>query len=96
MLLFIPTERKYKKEQKGKKFNRVQLTENITNNFITRLGLKSLQSGRVTSKQLNSFLRCLRKYLKKKTVLIKLSIFPHTPITKKPVGVRMGKGKGNV
>lgn len=95
-MLFIPYQQKYKKQQKNKNNNRINLTYNLIEKYTTRLSLKTIRSGKISSIQLKSFFQCLRKYLKKKAVIIDLHIFPQIPITKKPLGVRMGKGKGTV
>lgn len=92
-MLFIPVRQKYKKQQKGKAFNKIV---SVRSNLIYgQLGLKILSSYRLNSKQLLAIYNGIRKKIKRKGKLI-VNIFPQTPITKKPVEVRMGKGKGNV
>jgi len=92
---FIPTNSKYKKQQKGKK------SSHITNNIkffqlkSGSIGLKALSFGRITTKQLQTLKQQINKQLKKKGRL-KMNIFPQTPISKKPLEIRMGKGKGAV
>lgn len=92
---FIPQKQRYKKQQKGKSFNRVNSVKLINSTQIEMIGLRTQSSGRVTSKQLLSFYKNVKKLIKK-TGRIILCIYPQTPITKKPIEVRMGKGKGNV
>lgn len=91
-MLFIPSKQKYKKQQKGKSFNKISKISFLK---YGQIGLKVLSSLRITSKQLSALYNWLRKKLKKKGKVI-ISVFPQTPITKKPIEVRMGKGKGNV
>jgi large subunit ribosomal protein L16 len=89
-----PKKTKYKKVQKHLRGNRVSSISVISTSG-SRLYLKSLSSGRLTSKQIIAFKFCVKKYLKRFGRLC-LFIFPHTPVTKKPLEVRMGKGKGSV
>lgn len=92
-MLFIPIKQKYKKQQKGKAFNKVIKSKSFLK--YGQIGLKVLSSYRLNSKQLVALFNGLKKKIKKKGKLI-ISVFPQTPITKKPIEVRMGKGKGNV
>ena len=96
-MLLSPRNFKYRKQQKGKSFNKVIGGSNsgLVSLKFGSIGLKALSSGRLTAKQINSVRQSINKQIKKLGRL-KVNIFPHTPITKKPVEVRMGKGKGNV
>jgi large subunit ribosomal protein L16 len=58
-------------------------------------GLKVLEPGRITAKQIET-IRIILSKLVKKTGKMWIRIFPDKPITKKPAEVRMGKGKGAV
>ena len=86
-----PKKIKYKKVKKGrlKKFN---YKTNL--NFGT-MGLKSLESGLISAKQIESARQAISRKIKKRGKLW-IKIFPNLPITKKPTEVRMGKGKGAV
>jgi large subunit ribosomal protein L16 len=96
-MLLSPRNFKYKKQQKGKSSNKIIGCSNtgLSSLKFGSVGLKSLSPGRLTAKQINSVRQSINKQIKKLGRL-KVNIFPHTPITKKPVEVRMGKGKGNV
>ena len=94
-MMFIPKQTKYKKQQKGKNFNRITNVYNIDKFNLGSISLKSMDSGRLNSKQIASMRQAIQKIIKKSGRLI-VNIFPATPISKKPVEVRMGKGKGNV
>ena len=59
------------------------------------VGLKSMEPGRLTAKQMQAVRQVVNKKIKK-IGRLKINVFPFTPISKKPVEVRMGKGKGNV
>ena len=58
-------------------------------------GLKALQPERLTARQIEAARRAMTRYIKRGGN-IWIRIFPDKPITKKPLEVRMGKGKGNV
>lgn len=95
-MISIPKNSKYKKQQKGKAFNRINSTSNklYSLNFGS-VGLKALSFGRLTSKQVDSVRQSMTKIIKK-LGRVKTNIFTDVPISKKPIEVRMGKGKGNV
>lgn len=59
------------------------------------VGVKALQSGRISAKQLEAVRKLILKKLKSKTK-VWIRIFPYLPVTAKPTEVRMGKGKGSV
>jgi len=87
-----PKKTKYKKIKKGKLKN-LEFKANKLN-FGT-IGLKSVESGLISSKQIEAARQAIvRKTKRKGKIWIK--IFPDLPITKKPTEVRMGKGKGSV
>lgn len=94
-MLFIPKKWKFKKKQKGKKLNTINKVYTLNNLIFGKLGLKAVSSGHMTSKQIASLRQTINKVIKKKGKL-KINIFPNTQITKKPLEVRMGKGKGNL
>jgi large subunit ribosomal protein L16 len=94
-MLLLPRSFKYKKKQKGKLFNKIDNIITFKNIKFDTLSLISISHGRITSKQLNSIYLVINKIIKK-VGFLKLNIFPHNPITKKPIEIRMGKGKGNV
>jgi large subunit ribosomal protein L16 len=95
-MILSPRKAKYKKEQKGKAFNKIINTYQLTNGLaFGSYGLKAIEHGRVSSKQIETMYQSLNKFLKKRGKIF-IKIFPHTPITSKPIEVRMGKGKGNV
>lgn len=94
-MLFIPKNFKYKKQQKGVAFNRVKGNTEFVKLQIGTVGLKSLSSCRITSKQLVTLRQSIKKIIKKKGKL-KINAFSSVPITRKTIGIRMGKGKGNV
>ena len=50
----------------------------------------------MTANQIEAARLTLVRTIGRKGTKIKIQVFPHIPVTKKPLGVRMGKGKGNV
>lgn len=59
-------------------------------------GIYALESWRITDTQIEACRLALVRKLAIKTKDIKILVFPHIPVTKKPFGTRMGKGKGSV
>ncbi len=87
-----PNKTKYRKQQKGR--NR-GLAINGNKVSFGEFGLKATTRGRITSRQIEAARRAMTRYVKRRGK-IWIRIFPDKPITKKPLEVRQGKGKGNV
>jgi large subunit ribosomal protein L16 len=87
-----PKRTKYRKQHKGR--NRGIATRGSQVSFGD-FGLKTLDRGRITSRQIEAARRAMNRYIKRGGK-IWIRIFPDKPITKKPLEVRMGSGKGNV
>jgi large subunit ribosomal protein L16 len=90
-----PKKSKFKKQHKGKNFNRVKTFLYLNKLKFGSIGLVSTASGRITESQLESIKQNINRTIKKFGFL-KINIFPQSPITKKPLEIRMGKGKGSV
>lgn len=90
--MLLPKRTKFRKQFRGK--NRGVAT---TGNKVSfgEFGLKSLERGEITSRQIESARRAISRHVKRGGK-IWIRIFPDTPITQKPLEVRMGKGKGSV
>lgn len=58
-------------------------------------GLKALTRGRITARQIESARRAMTRHVKRGGK-VWIRIFPDKPVSKKPLEVRMGSGKGNV
>jgi len=93
--MYIPKKTKFKKQQKKISFKKVKKPFGIDKLKFGSVGLKSVSVGRLTSKQIESIYQLLKKRLKRVGQVF-ITIFPNSSITKKPIEVRMGKGKGNV
>jgi len=60
-----------------------------------QFGLKAIQPGRVSARQIEAARRAMNRHMKR-SGKVWIRIFPDVPVTKKPTEVRMGKGKGSV
>lgn len=85
-----PKRTKYRKQQKGRNKGIAQ-----RGNYIAfgSFGLKSLDSSRITNRQIEAARIAMTRYMKREGN-VWIRIFPDKPITSKPQEVRMGKGKG--
>ena len=85
---------------KKTKFRNVRIGNNIGNatrsNYIAfgDYGLQSLSNERITSRQIEAARQAMTRYVKRGGK-IWIRIFPHTPVSRKPLGLKMGGGKGN-
>ena len=71
------------------------LAQNGNTIAFGRFGLVASGRGRITARQIEAARRAMTRYIKRGGN-IWIRIFPDKPITKKPLEVRMGKGKGSV
>ena len=60
-----------------------------------QFGLKATEHGQITARQIEAARRTISRYVRRGGKLW-IRVFPDKPITKKPIEVRMGKGKGAV
>jgi large subunit ribosomal protein L16 len=87
-----PKRTKFRKVQKGRNRGLAQVGNKVS---FGEFGLKSLERGRITSRQIEAARRAMTRHVKRGGK-IWIRIFPDKPITEKPLEVRQGKGKGNV
>lgn len=87
-----PKRTKYRKQFKGR--NRGIASRGTDVNF-GQFGLKATAAGFITSRQIEAARRALTRHIKRGGK-VWIRIFPDKPITKKPLEVRQGKGKGSV
>ena len=85
-----PKQIKYKKVRKGK-LSKLEFKSNKLK-FGT-IGLKAVESGIIDSRQIEAARQAITRKTKRK-IKLWIKIFPDLPITSKPTGIRMGKGKG--
>ena len=87
-----PKRTKYRKQHKGRNRGLAQRGNAVS---FGEYGLKAMGRGRITSRQIEAARRAMTRHVKRGGK-IWIRIFPDKPITKKPLEVRQGKGKGNV
>ena len=87
-----PKRTKFRKQSKGR--NRGVATSGAKVSF-GEYGLKAMDRGRITARQIEAARRAMTRHVKRGGK-IWIRIFPDMPVTKKPLEVRMGSGKGNV
>jgi large subunit ribosomal protein L16 len=87
-----PKRTKFRKQQKGRMKGLSGRGNQLSNGTF---GIKSLDSNFLTSRQIEAARIAATRYMKREGQLW-IKIFPDKPITKKPLEVRMGKGKGAV
>jgi large subunit ribosomal protein L16 len=87
-----PKRTKYRKVQKGRMKGVAQRGHMLSSGMF---GIKSLDSSFLTSRQIEAARIAATRFMKREGQLW-INIFPDKPITKKPLEVRMGKGKGAV
>lgn len=85
-----PKRTKYRKQQKGRNRGLAQRGNKVD---FGSFGLKSLDIGRITSRQIEAARIAMTRNMKREGK-VWIRIFPDKPITSKPLEVRMGKGKG--
>ena len=90
MAILVPKKVPHRKVRKGK-------NEGIATRCNTvafgDFGLMSLDNERITSRQIEAARQAITRYVKRGGK-IWIRIFPHTPVSKKPLDVKMGSGKG--
>ena len=87
-----PKRTKFRKQFKGRNRGLAQRGNSVA---FGDFGLKSTERGQLTARQIEAARRAMTRYVKRGGK-IWIRVFPDKPITKKPLEVRQGKGKGNV
>ncbi|GBF30241.1 50S ribosomal protein L16 [bacterium MnTg04] len=87
-----PKRTKFRKQMKGKNRGLAQRGNTVAFGVY---GLKAIGRGRLTARQIEAARRAMTRHVKRGGK-IWIRVFPDKPITKKPLEVRQGKGKGNV
>ena len=90
MAILVPRKTPHRKVRKGK-------NEGIATRCNTvafgEFGIMSLDNARVSSRQIEAARQAITRYVKRGGK-VWIRIFPHTPVSKKPLDVKMGSGKG--
>jgi large subunit ribosomal protein L16 len=87
-----PSRTKYRKQMKGRHKGKAYRGGEVS---FGEYGLKVLESGRLTARQIEAARIAMTRYIKRGGK-IWIRVFPDKPVTKKPAETRMGHGKGNV
>lgn len=87
-----PKRMKFRKVQKGRNRGLAQRGSKVS---FGEYALKATGRGRITARQIEAARRAMTRHIKRGGK-IWIRVFPDKPISKKPLEVRMGKGKGNV
>ncbi len=90
--MLSPKRTKYRKQHKGRIHGNAKGGTDL--NFGS-FGLKALEPDRITARQIEAARRAMTRHIRRQGK-IWIRIFPDTPVTKKPLEVRQGKGKGSV
>ena len=85
-----PKRTKFRKAHKGRIHG--VATSGATLSF-GQFGLKAVEPDRVTARQIEAARRALTRHMKR-AGRVWIRVFPDVPVSKKPIEVRMGKGKG--
>ena len=87
-----PKRTKFRKQQKGRNRGLAQRGSRVS---FGEYGLKAVGRGRLTARQIEAGRRAMTRHVRRGGK-IWIRVFPDKPITKKPLEVRQGKGKGGV
>lgn len=87
-----PKRTKFRKQQTGRNRGLAHRGSNVS---FGEYGLKAIGRGRLTARQIEAARRAMTRHIKRGGK-IWIRVFPDKPVTKKPLEVRQGKGKGNV
>jgi large subunit ribosomal protein L16 len=87
-----PKRTKFRKQHKGRNRGLAQSGNSVA---FGEFGLKATDRGRITARQIEAARRAMTHFVKRGGK-IWIRVFPDVPVTKKPLEVRMGNGKGNV
>ena len=87
-----PKRTKFRKQQKGRNRGLASSGNKVS---FGEFALKSTGRGQITARQIEAARRTITRKVKRGGKLW-IRVFPDVPITKKPIEVRQGKGKGNV
>ncbi|PCI22095.1 MAG: 50S ribosomal protein L16 [Piscirickettsiaceae bacterium] len=87
-----PKRTKYRKAHKNRNTGLAHRGNKVS---FGEFGLKSIERGRMTARQIEAGRRAITRHIKRGGK-VWIRVFPDKPITKKPLEVRMGKGKGSV
>lgn len=88
--MLLPKRVKFRRVMRGRMKGKALRGNKVTNGTY---GLQALEPAWITSRQIEAARIAMTRYIKRGGK-VWIKIFPHKPVTAKPAGVRMGKGKG--
>ena len=89
--MLSPKRVKYRKRQRGRLRGLAHRGNKVS---FGEFGLKAVESGRLTARQIEAARRAMTRHVKRGGKMW-IRIFPDQPVTKKPAETRMGSGKGS-
>jgi large subunit ribosomal protein L16 len=90
--MLSPKKMKFRKQHKGRIKGEAERGSKLS---FGDFGLQALEAGKITARQIEAARIAMTRHIKRGG-RVWINIFPDHPVTKKPLEVRMGKGKGNV
>jgi len=90
--MLSPKKMKFRKQHKGRIKGEAERGSKLS---FGDFGLQRLVAGKITARQIEAARIAMKRQIKRGG-RVWINIFPDHPVTKKPLEVRMGKGKGNV
>ena len=89
--MLMPGKVKFRKQQRGRRSGKAQTGSSVS---FGEYGLKSMEDGWITARQIEAGRVACMHFLRREGRLF-IRIFPHKPVSAKPLEVRMGTGKGD-
>ncbi|CCO65159.1 50S ribosomal protein L16 [Listeria monocytogenes serotype 4b str. LL195] len=90
MIMLVPKRVKYRREFRGNMRGRAKGGTEVA---FGEYGLQAVEASWITNRQIEAARIAMTRYMKRGGK-VWIKIFPHKSYTSKPIGVRMGKGKG--
>ncbi len=87
-----PSQTKYRKQMKGRIRGNATRGEKVS---FGDFAIQAVGRGRITARQIEAARRAMTRHVKR-GAKVWIRLFPDKPVSKKPLEVRQGKGKGNV
>ena len=87
-----PARTKFRKQHKGSIHGAAKAGHSLA---FGSYGLKAIEPDRITARQIEAARRALTRHMKR-AGRVWIRVFPDVPVTKKPLEVRMGSGKGGI
>jgi large subunit ribosomal protein L16 len=88
--MLMPKKVKFRKQQRGRRRGKAWRGSDVS---FGEYGLKAMEPDRVTARQIEAARRAMTRHMKR-AGRVWIRIFPDVPVSKKPLEVRMGSGKG--